>query len=137
MEKERILIDNYGPDQDVFRKSLEMVINKAKELNVSVSFVVPTLNNLDLVEDVLGSKFVKNLKKDKSSILGVQINLMTDITMKKKLFNPIAFCIYSTTNQIESLQKYDAIKFEYYLIWMDVDKEYYKKYKHKIINYKR
>lgn len=45
--KQRIIINNYGASEDNFIKALEKTIEISEMNNQSVSFVIPTIQNLN------------------------------------------------------------------------------------------
>lgn len=126
--KQRIIINNYGASEDNFIKALEKTIEISEMNNQSVSFVIPTIQNLNgVVSNVLGESNIKCfIKGKKIKINNTDFYLITEKSLRN-IKAPIVLCVYANSNILEKLNDFTAISCEIILPWTDEDVEFYKK----------
>lgn len=132
--RQRILINNYGPDKEKLKCAIQCAFSIALRENKKISIVVPNMNNLDgVVEEVLGKDFIRKIKKGSVNAENIEMNLLTDVTMSKKERNSIFLCLYTTPNMMSKISNYNNIDYEIYLPWMEQDVISYRKWNPQII----
>lgn len=133
--RKRVLVNNYGPNEDNLKKAIQYAFHISRQENKSISILVPTLNNLDgPITNIFGDKLIKRLKKEEVTLYGtIKMNLLTDITVTKKQRNPIFLCLYTTSYTMNKIDSIGGIDYEIYLPWMESDVENYSKWNFEII----
>lgn len=126
--KQRIIINNYGASEDNFIKALEKTIEISEMNNQSVSFVIPTIQNLNgVVSNVLGESNIKSfIKGKKIKINNTDFYLITEKSLRT-IKTPIVLCIYTNSSILEKLNDFSVISCEIILPWIDADIDFYKK----------
>lgn len=126
--KKRIIINNSGPNEDNFIKALGKAIEISEMNNQSVSFIIPTIQNLNgVVSNVLGESNIKSfIKGKKIKINNTDFYLITEKSMRD-IKTPIVFCVYLSSVCLDELNDFTDISCEIILPWTDEDIEFYKK----------
>lgn len=126
--KKRIIINNSGPNEDNFIKALGKAIEISEMNNQSVSFIIPTIQNLNgVVSNVLGESNIKSfIKGKKIKINNTDFYLITEKSMRD-IKTSIVFCVYLSSVCLDELNDFTDISCEIILPWTDEDIEFYKK----------
>ena len=98
-------INAHGPDHDAVNLGIHWLLQKDE--NVEAVLSVPLLSNLDgVIENVIGEKAVKELRKNKTVIIsGVKINLATS---KSISYGNKPVCLLAIYHDSKSLDKLES-----------------------------